>query len=123
MRAVTLGALALLLPACVVELDTESASVGELHDCVVPLPPLTSTSAPIDAGDRWIFESVNAADGNEVRGAVAEISSDPCDGIDFVRHPSGAVRSILVLSTAESFANDTRTDGRRLGLAPRAAVN
>lgn len=109
------------LGGCVWVLDTESTSAGESWDCLVPLPPLTTVSPPVDAGRLWLFESATLADGTELRGAAAEITGDPCDGIDLVRDESGTARSLLVLTSAENAANVWRTDSRRLALAPRAS--
>jgi hypothetical protein len=124
-----LAILATWTTGCSGSADTGDAeAAGELvRDCVVPLPaPVVSISAPVSLeypdGSLWVFESASLADGTEVRGVAALVRSAEaaCTGeLALGTDDTGLPRPRLSLAESELEQNASRTDGRRLALAPR----
>jgi hypothetical protein len=113
---------AILSAACIRNLGTESASVGELaRDCVVPRPPGVATWSPpvsVDFSTRalWVVDIVTLEHGTVVRSAAARVdgASAACAGeIDLLRGVDGRPLSVLRETDAEKAENALRTDGRR----------
>lgn len=121
---------ALPLAACVTTIEEHASPIGEVvRDCVVPPPAgVAVLDAPVslEYPDRslWLWEELPGVDGIPRRGVGAWVASvdDACAGPRLIADSAGAPAAVLALSPAEEAANASRTDGKRLALAPTGGV-
>ena len=95
----------LLAAACAVEMDTEVVGphAQVLSDCTVEPSPGPPVAVELPEGSLWLWEASSA---------VVARGSDPCAGLSL-----GA--PLVPLLPEEIAENETRTDGRRIGVTPR----
>lgn len=121
---------ALPMAACVTTIAEHDSPIGEIvRDCVVPPPAdVAALDAPVslEYPDRslWLWEELPGTDGRPRRGVAAWVSSveDGCAGLALIADGAGAPVAVLALTPQEEADNASRTDGKRLALAPTGGV-
>jgi hypothetical protein len=120
-------AVLLLLTGCIETIAEHDAPTGEVaRDCVVPPPAgITALGPPVSLeypdASLWFWEDLARADGTPLPGPAAWVTSVDAAcaaGPALVADDAGAPAQVLALAPDEILENETRTDGRRLALAP-----
>lgn len=123
---------------CGVVMDTESSAsrLGKVTgDCVVPVPAsMEALSAPVSlefaAGSLWVFgetrltqPSTTGSDSIPNAAALVRSVNDACTGhLEVLPDANGAPAPFIALTPEEEAENTTRTDGKRINVAPRGGL-